>query len=134
MLYQIKDTIVWIQMQNVHAWIRTRTVKVRTALSRPCPAIQTDKGKFFFKNPERIRKSDRHRTGPATDRAVARRLFQIRVRFETLVFWEKIENDKSKFSREFTQTFYSLSTPKYFLFHLNDEIPISSRVTSVKIG
>ena len=45
----------------------------------------------------------------------------------------KIINDKSKFSREFTQTFYSTSTPKYFLFDLNDETPISSRVTPMKI-
>ena len=43
-------------------------------------------------------------------------------------------NDKSKFSREFPQTFYSLSTPKYFLFDLNDETPILSRVTPVEIG
>ena len=27
---------------------RTRTVKVRTALSRPCPAEQTDTGQYFF--------------------------------------------------------------------------------------
>ena len=68
MLYQIKDTIVWIQIQNVHAWIRTRTVKVRTALSRPCPAIQTDKGKFFFQesgeNPEIRQTPDRTWYGP----------------------------------------------------------------------
>ena len=28
---------------------RTRTVKVRTALSRPCPAGQTDNGQLFPK-------------------------------------------------------------------------------------
>ena len=45
---------------------RTRTVKVRTALSRPCPAGQTDNGQLFFYNPDRIERgkiwTDRHRT------------------------------------------------------------------------
>ena len=57
---------------------------------------------------------------------------QVRVWFETGLL-RKITNDKSKFSREFAQTFYSTSTPKYFLFDLNDETPISSRVTPMKI-
>ena len=39
---------------------RTRTVKVRTALSRPCPAGQTDNGQLFFET-ENVRQ-DRHRT------------------------------------------------------------------------
>ena len=38
---------------------RTKTVKVRTALSCPCPAGQTDSGQFFSK----IRTADRIETG-----------------------------------------------------------------------
>ena len=33
---------------NLRSSRRTRRVKVRTALSRPCPAGQTDNGQFFF--------------------------------------------------------------------------------------
>ena len=53
------------------------------------------------------------------------RLFSLGVHKEQ-VFWEKLWTVSSsinqKLSREFTQTFYSTSTPKYFLFHLNVEI------------
>ena len=41
---------------------RTRTPKVRTALSRPCPAGQTDKGQRFLEIPDRIRTADRMET------------------------------------------------------------------------
>ena len=38
-------------------------MKVRTALSRPCPAGQTDNGELFFNNPDRIRTANRIETG-----------------------------------------------------------------------
>ena len=51
----------------------TRTPKILTALSRPCPAGHTNTGQHFSKNPDRIRtadriktdriRTDRHRTG-----------------------------------------------------------------------
>ena len=44
-------------------------MKVRTALSRPCPAGQTDNGQSFFENPDKIRTADRIETGKIrTDR------------------------------------------------------------------
>ena len=62
-------------IQHIHREIhlrsrrrRTTTVKVRTALSRPCPAGQTDNGQLFY-NPDRIRTADRIETGKIrTDR------------------------------------------------------------------
>ena len=52
---------------------RTRTVKVRTALSSSYPAGQTDNGQLFCYNPDRIRtesrqekRTERHRTGFVT--------------------------------------------------------------------
>ena len=48
---------IFIEVRTRH-W-RTRTVKVRTALSHPCPAGQTDNGQLLFYNPDRIRKADR---------------------------------------------------------------------------
>ena len=41
---------------------RTGTPKIRTALSRSCPAGQTDNGQLFSKIPDRIRIADRFET------------------------------------------------------------------------